>query len=1042
MLPMADAESEGGMSIDGREPNPPLDKPVTCPTLIGRARELATLSMLMATVKGGDGRIAIIGGEAGIGKSRLAAETRRVAIAQGFLVAQGQSFQADATYPYAPLLDLLRGYLSAQLPAIVADGQEPLARELVQVLPDLALLFPHFMQGAHSQTVDQVDPAQRRQRLFAILTHILISEARRQPTLLIVEDAHWCDEGSLDFLLYLARRITRAPILLLFTYRHEEVPPRLSDCLALLNREHLAQELDLTRLSLPEIDTMIDAMTQAIGATASPVRARLAQTIYTVTEGNPFFAEEALKSLMTAGALRLFDGKWKYTQGAQNAYGAAALIPRSVQGQVQQRMTRLSADARQALMLAAVTGRRFDFDVLQRLMACDESHLIHLMKELIAAQLVTEESADLFAFRHVMIQQAIYSTLLARERRSLHGDIANTLESLYTSPEEREAHLADLSFHFHGACFWAKALEYGQRAGEKVLTLYAPRAALEHTTYALEAAHHLHTTPSGKLYYMRGQAHATLGEFDRARGDYERALEHAALETDDTLQWQSMTALGFLWTERDYHQAGTWFRRASDLADRLDDPAMQARSLNRLGNWLTNTGRLDEALRAHQDALKIFEDHNNRQGIAETLDLLSTLHGMGGDRVTAVVELGRAIALFRALGDTPSLVSSLAMRALQATPGANETTYCPRRTRDECMRDASESLRLARQTGSQAGQAFAEAMLAQVLMSFGEFGPALLHAQTALSIASKIGHQQWMVSTSNGLGRTYVLLLAPGPALSALTTGLALARELGSEFWIALLASVQAQAHILAQNLPAAQETLRLVLPRDERPRTFAERNVALAWSKLALAQRDHNVALDIAEHLLATAPGLLADQPTQPIPDVLWVQGDALLGLSRLQEATTVLEEARRGAQQRNARPLLWMIHRSLGHAYQLLQRQDEAQREIAAGRRLIEELASTVTDGSLRDHFVEAANSSLPKTTAPSSQEAARQTLDGLTAREHEVAALVAEGKTNRQIADALVVSERTAEVHVSNILRKLGFASRTQVAVWAAGRGIAKG
>lgn len=993
----------------------------------------------MAVVTGGEGRAAIIGGEAGIGKSRLVAEARRVALAQGFLVAQGQCFQVDTAYPYAPLLEILRGYLPVQLPAIVADDQEPLALELVQMLPDLALSLPHFMRGARSQTVDQVDPAQRRQRLFAILTHILISRAARQPTLLVVEDMHWCDEGSLDFLLYLARRVAHAPILLLFTYRHEDVPPRLSDCLALLNREHLAQELNLTPLSLLEIDAMIDAMTQAIQATPSVVHAQLTQTIYTLTEGNPFFAEEALNSLVTAGALRIADGEWKYTPDAQNAYGAAALIPRSMQEQVQQRMTRLSMDARQVLMLAAVTGRRFDFDVLQRLMACDESHLIHLMKELIAAHIVIEESADQFAFRHVMIQQAIYGALLARERRTLHGAIANTLESLYTSPADREAHLADLSFHFHGACSWANALEYGQRAGEKVLALYAPRAAIEHTTYALDAAHHLHDAPPGKLYYMRGQAHATLGAFDRARKDYGQALDAATHAADVMLQWQSMTSLGFLWAERDYTQAGRWFRRASDLATRLADPTKQAHSLNRLGNWLGNTGRIEEGLQAHQDALTIFETHHDTQGMAETLDLLSTLHGMRGERITAVEELGQAIALFRSLGDTQGLISSLAMRALQSMPGANETTFWPQRTRDECVEDASESLRLARQIHALAGQSFAEIVLAHVLTAYGEFGAALRHAQTAQRIAMEIEHQQWQVSTWYGLGRLYLLLLAPDQAITALTSGFALARQLGSTFWTATLSASLARAYLLLHDLASAQAALTVVAPREQRPRTIAEREVALVWAELALRQREPEVALQTVEQLLDSAPGQDPGLPMRPIPHILRVKGEALLSLSRPDEAVEALEEARRGARERNARPLLWTIHRSLGRAYRLLRRGDEARQEIAAARRLIEELAATVEDTVLREHFISAALATLPKERPIRPREAARQAFGGLTAREREVVLLLAEGKTSRQIADVLVVSERTAEVHVSNILKKLGLSSRTQIAVWVVERGL---
>jgi DNA-binding CsgD family transcriptional regulator len=996
------------------------------------------LGALLDDVKHGQGHAVLISGEAGIGKSRLVAETRSAALAQGYLVAQGQCFEADAAYPYAPLIDLLGTYLALRLPAIRAAEQEPLLRELVQLLPDLALLLPQLAQPTRLRHVEQVSPEQHRQRLFRLLVHLLTTQTTQTSLLIVVEDIHWCDEGSLDFLLRLTRSIIRTPLLLLFTCRSDEAPTHASRWLSQLDRERLVLKLALDRLSQPEVDEML----QAIGASPHTARARLAEIIDPLTEGNPLFIEEVLASLITSGKLRLTDGGWEYAPGVLTVDDGAALVPRSMRAGVHQRMERLSADAKRALTLAAVAGRQFDFAVLQRLMACAETRLIHLMKELIAAQLVIEESADQFAFRHALIQQAIYGTLLARESRALHGAIAETLESLYTSPAQREAHLAELSAHFFAAGAWEKTVAYGQLAAEKALALYAPRAAITHATHALAAAHHLRIPLPGKAYYMRGQAHETLGEFERARNDYERALDMARQDCDDAQVWQSMTALGFLWAERDYTEAGTWFHQASDLATHLADPTKQARSLNRLGNWLGNTGRIEEGLQAHLDALSIFEAQDDAQGIAETFDLLSTVHGMCGDRIRAVEELGQAITLFRSREDTQQLISSLAMRALQSMPGANETTYCPKRTRDDCVQDASESLRLACQINSPVGQSFAEIVLAHVLMSFGEFGAALRHAQTAQRIATEIEHQQWLVSTWYGFGRLFLLLLAPDRAITALESGLSLARELGSTFWSATLSASLGRAHMMHRGLDglaAAQATLTTVMPRGStRLRNTAEREITLVWAELALAQNEPAIALQMVEQLLDTAPRQVPDDAVQPIPHILQVKGEALMKLTRPEEAVEAFEAARRGARERNARPLLWMVHRSLGRAYRILQRGDEARQEIAAARHLIEELGATIEDASLRERFIQSAQALLPEEQPIRPRKAARNAFGGLTAREREVALLLAEGKTSRQIADTLVISERTAEVHVSNILKKLGFTSRTQVAVWVVERG----
>src|SRR5258708_3458417 len=254
------------------------------------------------------------------------------------------------------------------------------------------------------------------------------------------------------------------------------------------------------------------------------------------------------------------------------------------------------------------------------------------------------------------------------------------------------------------------------------------------------------------------------------------------------MEWQSMMALGFLWAERDYAQAGAWFRQALDQASHQASPILRARSLNRLGNWLGNTGRAEEGLQAHQAALRIFEEQHDTQGMAETLDLLGITYGMCGDRVKAVEQLGQAIALFRTLGDTQSLISSLAMRAVQSMPGSSETTFCPLRTHNECMQDASESLRLAHQIDSLAGQAFAENTLAHTLLSFGEFGPALSHTQEASRIATEIEHQQWIIATPYALRHIYMLLLAPALAISALEAAWSLSQHLASLPWHAHLA--------------------------------------------------------------------------------------------------------------------------------------------------------------------------------------------------------------------------------------------------------------
>jgi DNA-binding CsgD family transcriptional regulator len=1004
----------------------PVDKPFICPVFIGRARELAELNALIKRAGSAprSGRVALISGEAGVGKSRLAAEVKHAARDHGFQLIEGQCFEADQSYPYALVLELARVFFTCIAGPSPATDDD--LRELVRLLPDLALQFPDVAPIPPARVAN---PEQERRRLFTLLTRLLTDQASQQPLLIAVEDAHWCDESSLEFLLALARRCAQQPIFLLFTHRTEDSSPVLTHWVAQLERERLTLNLALRRLSLAETADMA----QAILSASYPLNATLVADLYALTEGNPFFVEETLKSLVATGELRRMDGAWTRRSDTRHARGLT-VVPMSVQDAVRRRVARLSEEARQALTLAAAAGRRFDFALLQEALHLREDQLIPLMKELIAAQLVVEEAPDQFVFRHALTREAIYSQLLARERRSLHRVLAEALEALSPSPSLRDAHLTDLARHFYAAGAWAQALEYEARAGEKALALYAPRAAVEHLNHAVDSAHQADITVPGAIYLARGQAHETLGDFERARDDYESAQDAAQVANDGALEWQSMMALGFLWSERNYAQAGAWLLRARDLAERLGDQTLQARSLNRIGNWLVNTGRIEEGLQAHHDALGLFEEQHDTQGMAETLDLLGTAHGMRGERIQAVASLGRAISLFRDLGDTHHLISSLTMRAIQSMPGSSETAFASLRPLDACAQDASEALQIARQVESLAGHAFAENALGHTFLAFGEFGSALMHAREAQRIATEIEHQQWLISAHYCLGRIYISLLAPTPAISALEAGLSLAGALGSTFWIATLAAQKAMAHLLTRDFPAATATLQGAMPREQQPRNMAERDVAVAWGEWALAQGEPYEALQIAGRLLATAPGMAPGEAPQPIPRLLKLQGEALTALSRLDEAVDVLRRAKQGALERNTRPILWTIHRALARAYQLQRRKDLARRELAAARFVIEELAATLDDVSLREQFLQAAVDSLPQKKAGAARKGGAQSAGGLTAREREVAALVAQGKTSRDIADLLVISERTAEAHVGNILGKLGFSARAQIAAWA--------
>src|SRR6266487_923906 len=529
----------------------PFHQPVVCPTLIGRSAELTALEDCLEAAAHGQGGIVLLAGEAGIGKSRLVAELRRSAETQDFQLLGGQCFPTDRACPYAPLLELLGAFLAPLSPSQIVTVLGSSARALVPLLPER---IQHLPELAHLSPLFPLDPDQEQRRLFAALADVFLRTTTSRPLLLVIEDLHWSDESTLEFLLFFARKTAGHQLLVVLTYRNDEMHQPLRSLLAQFDRERQRQEVVLEPLTRANTETFLQTILQ--GTRSLP--AGMLDALFDLTEGNPFFLEEVLKALITAGELVEGGDGWRWKR-ADTWH-----IPLSLHNAVELRLTRLSTDAKRVLQLAAVAGRRFDFALLQQITRYDETYLVELMKEAIAAQLVVEESAEQFAFRHALTQQAIAADLLARERRALHSTIAQTLEQLHATA--LDAHLADLAYHYAEAERWSETMEYARLAAEQAQALSAPRAAVEQWTRVMHAARQLGQAVPPTCYRARGQASEMLGDFEQAKSDYERAL-HAARQTKEgRLEWQSILDLGVLWMGRNYKRAGAYFQQAVDLA--------------------------------------------------------------------------------------------------------------------------------------------------------------------------------------------------------------------------------------------------------------------------------------------------------------------------------------------------------------------------------------------------------------------------------------------------------------------------------------------
>ena len=252
-----------------------FNKSVVCPVLIGRENDLQRLDRLMNQSQEGSGQIALISGEAGIGKSRLVREVKGRA-SEGTLILEGQCFQTDSALPYSPLLDLFRNYFATHGEEEIVQVLAASGSQLVHLFPELTTYVPHLTPSA------ELDAKQEKRRLFQTFVQ-MITRLAQQPLILVIEDLHWSDSTSLEFLLLLARRISSQPILLLLTYRAEETTPELTHFLAELDRERLGTEFALKRMSPLEVDAML----RTILNVDSPISTEFLDTIFSFDRGEP-----------------------------------------------------------------------------------------------------------------------------------------------------------------------------------------------------------------------------------------------------------------------------------------------------------------------------------------------------------------------------------------------------------------------------------------------------------------------------------------------------------------------------------------------------------------------------------------------------------------------------------------------------------------------------------------------------------------------------------------------------------------------------------
>jgi len=433
--------------------------------MVGRETEHRQATALWSEVLSGQGRVLMISGEPGIGKSRLVRElTTHVEVTGGWAL-EGASY-AESGNPYGPFRQVLREVLSKDSETCCDLPQEVLA-DVLSLAPELKPQFPDVSANP------ALDPHAERQRLFENMVIFFSTLSDHAPLLLILEDAHWADSGTLALMLHLARNTRHKRLMIVAPYREVELDEArpFHEVLLDIQRERLAVRLKINRLTRSQTLNLLDVLF------AEETMPDFLESIYRETEGNPFFIEEVCKAMLASGKLTFGDGRWH--RPSMEELG----VPQSVQVAIQSRVGKLPELSQEILKLAAVVGRVFNLETIAKASDLEEDQLIDAMEDAENAQLIEGANGreeDVYRFSHALIPSTLVVGLRTRKRRRLHSEVAVAIEQV--CPDDFEA----LAYHYNQAGEDEKAITFYLKAGDRARSLFAFQEAVYHYEHALE----------------------------------------------------------------------------------------------------------------------------------------------------------------------------------------------------------------------------------------------------------------------------------------------------------------------------------------------------------------------------------------------------------------------------------------------------------------------------------------------------------------------------------------------------------------------------
>ncbi|MBE3568057.1 MAG: AAA family ATPase [Thermogemmatispora sp.] len=987
-------------------------------TLVGRERELARLRSLEEKSRAGGLQVALIAGEPGIGKTRLLREIARCARQQGTTVLQGGASGTEGMPPYLPFLEALGQHIRS-VPADELRSQAgAMASVLATILPELSLR----LEGSASSY--PLPPEQARLRLFEAVGLFLNAIATPRPLLLVLDDLHWSDQASLDLLCHLAQHQPTARLLILGAYREGEIMHRsaFERALAELERLRLLTTMILAPLTAEAVAELASGY---LGAAVDPAVSSL---LAAQSEGNPFLAEELLRDWLESEAIAQKEDGGAFCLLAPNP----SSLPSSILNAVRQRLARLAPATVELLRSASIIGRTFDVTLLARVTELDEESVEELLYEARQARLIYQLPATAaavpthFAFSHDTIRECLYQEVRAVRRLRLHTRIGQELEQRQpplNAPASAQQ-LAELAFHFARSGDTGRGAAYSQRAAQQALQTYAPAEAMAHQHMALQL----------------------LSADDPRRGPWLLELGRAAL-------------LAAAWQE-----AIDAFQGAQEWGRRRANQYVAGCAALGLGRAYWRQERIASARLALEQAATALSAQTTAETVEALVELGSLLILSLHQQEEARTCLEHALALSRQLGE--QRLEAAACRAL-----GNLLVRCNQMERGLPLLEQALSLALSLGEALEVSEC-----CACLTMAYGWHGALDRRAQLFplwLEYARRCHDPYQLRHLYTHLASSYALHSKWPEAEEALARSQLIVEQLASPEPVALLQWTRGLLLAPRGQLAEAEALIKaaLVWYRQLSPQSLAWWLGGLGFVQAIQGkQQEAQVCLVELEALVASLPeesmplahalcfmaatsAVLADQSwaARLYPRLLPFRGqfhsflvDRLLGALALLTGETAAAEAHLARAEAAARRLAsFELAATLGTQSFLVLARDGSQ-GMAQARALLEE-AIALSNSTGNPALVQLLQHQWQGWACQREQAASltRPTLPplpaGLSRREVQVLRFVAQGKSNRQIAEILVISERTVANHLRSIFNKTGVDNRAAAAVFAIRHGL---